>query len=248
MSNNTMFVGDNDDMQKLYLKATRFYTLLETISGLLKDNPLFDCDAVPNDLTIKENVTSEVRYKYENNFNRLLGCLKTAISQLDHKYKRGIEYQEIDCGVNNNNIGEPGVTPCTLGDYSPADYGSDHFVEVCTNPEPPVVPTVYTGVSTNGDLDASEIVANLTGEVRTGFVGEYDFEAGGYKYFVFPDNWDIPNGFYLGAANMAMSLTQGTYVDADTNFSYRTVVIDTVTYKVYRSLNILGGVVMINVT
>ena len=133
-SNDAMFIGFGDEgIRKSYSEAAKIYVLLETLNGLMRDNPLFDCDDIGStDSFVNEGVSDAVRAKYENYFNILLGCLKTALMKVDISYRKGLDVNNILCG---NIIGEAGTPEeeCILGDYDPSDYenNASHFIKIC---------------------------------------------------------------------------------------------------------------------
>jgi len=152
-SNDAMFIGF-DGVRKEYSQASKIYVLLETINGLINDNPLFVCDDIYSDANLVPlDVSDNVRKKYENYFNVLLGCLKTTLMKVDTSYRKNIKVENISCG-NMPGGNEPIVKEdCIIGDYDPLDYenNASHFIKICNNNITPPVPTgkiVYIGSST----------------------------------------------------------------------------------------------------
>jgi len=99
---------------------------------------------------------------------------------------------------------------------------------------PPVIGTsvIYYGISTNAALDATGVAA-LTSVTQSSIAGTYTYALGGatnYIYFAYPTSLGIPVRMYDPAG----------FGDIIMQASYQ-VIINYVTYTVYRSSNQLGG-------
>jgi hypothetical protein len=99
---------------------------------------------------------------------------------------------------------------------------------------PPVIGTsvIYYGISTNAALDAAGVAA-LTSVTQSSIAGTYTYALGGatnYIYFAYPTSLGIPVRMYDPAG----------FGDIIMQASYQ-VIINYVTYTVYRSSNQLGG-------
>lgn len=99
---------------------------------------------------------------------------------------------------------------------------------------PPVTGTdvIYYGISTNSALNASGIAA-LTTITKSGIAGTYTYPLGGatnYIYFAYPTILGIPTRMYDPATNFDIAMST----------SYQ-VIINYITYTVYRSYYQLGG-------
>jgi len=252
-SNDSMFIRqDDEDIKALYQKTSRLYMYISTLETFLKCSPLYpvlSCSCTNNDTAESNTISNELREKYKGIYNRLFSCIQLLIGSIPSHLYNNIEYDKDYC-LTYEDI-EDIELPCVeiKGDFN-FDFSNDfEWGSSCESiPTPPSGGVViYTGESTDAVLDASEIVAQLTSETKDVFIGEYNFAAGGYKYFVLPDFFH-PVGFLdNGTAPMAMSLTLGTVVNGNTDFSYRTITINTVLYRVYRTLNTLGSPIMIEV-
>lgn len=113
---------------------------------------------------------------------------------------------------------------------------------------------MYAGTSTNTSLTASEITG-LTNynSVKNGFAGTYALSAGGYKYFAFATGYGTPTSWVDTSNNLSVGMYGGyPNIDGSGN-SYDLVSVtnaegETTNYKVYRTLNQLGGSINIAVS
>lgn len=134
-SNDVMFVGLNDKTKFMYHQMNKLYVVLETLSELFNDNPLYDCDiSVVDDEYVPDIVDGVVKEKYVGYFNKLHRCLKTTIDNIK-SCKKGISQELIieRCSAEYS-VGAANPTDCIIGDYS-SDYNDDYFKEVCNQEE-----------------------------------------------------------------------------------------------------------------
>jgi hypothetical protein len=98
--------------------------------------------------------------------------------------------------------------------------------------------TIYYGNSATGSLDAAGIAA-LGSRVAATFAGIYTFASSGgtYKYIAYPTN--------LGLALSFIDTNTGLPVAMSTMY---TVIINYITYNVYRTYNLMGGALSITVS
>lgn len=114
---------------------------------------------------------------------------------------------------------------------------------------------MFVGTSTNTILNGSQIQA-LTNynSIKNGFAGTYNLSAGGYKYFCYADGYGTPNSFKDASNNLNIALYDGyTNPDVTNGGSYELVSVtnaygETTNYRVYRTLNILGGAINVTIT
>jgi len=111
---------------------------------------------------------------------------------------------------------------------------------------------MYVGTSTNTILTESQIEA-LTNynSVKNGFSGTFNLSAGGYKYFCYADAYGAASSFTDTSNNLNVAMYAG-YSNTANGFSYDLVSVtntegETTNYKVYRTLNQLGGTINIAV-
>lgn len=129
---------------------------------------------------------------------------------------------------------------------------------VCDELEPPPPPpgqyAVYWGRSASSILDADGILA-LSTTNRSSSAGSYTFSLDGtakYLYFAFPHdvtNFAAPADFTLDGLSMAGDFAgqEDGYTNGPSSFPYAIVLIDTVQYRLYRTLNMLDAVATITV-
>ena len=112
-----------------------------------------------------------------------------------------------------------------------------------------------TGSATTLTEAGIESLANST--LATTKNGTYSFIAGDYKYFAWADSLGSPtavNGFFSGGFPVAMAGPSEGYTYTDSNgWNYDAVNVTNVngiitTYRVYRTLNVLGGSINITVS
>jgi hypothetical protein len=99
----------------------------------------------------------------------------------------------------------------------------------------------YGNNASAGPLAEAAIEALGTSALDSGFAGSYFFAGGDYKYFAFPDAWGTPTSFTDDATNLNVPMEVVYQVSLTNAFA---VAED---YNIYRSTNILGGDVTINV-
>ena len=108
-----------------------------------------------------------------------------------------------------------------------------HTLSDIVNPTPVGSNTIYYGNSATGALDAAGVSA-LTAITKVGIAGTYTYPLGGgteYLYFAYPTNLGIPTRMYDPATNFDIAMQASTYQ----------VIINYITYTVYRSFYRLGG-------
>ena len=112
-----------------------------------------------------------------------------------------------------------------------------------------------TGVATT--LTEAGIQSLASSALATNKNGNYSFAAGNYKYFAWADSLGSPtaiNGFFSGGFPVAMAGASEGYNNTDSNgWNYDAVNVTntfgiTTTYRVYRTLNVLGGAINITVS
>lgn len=119
---------------------------------------------------------------------------------------------------------------------------------------------LYSGVSNNATLSESAIKtlsnSNLSGSKNA----TYSMAAGGYKYFCWPDSFGSPTavtGFKDTATNLSVSMADSSdnaaFSNVQNGWSYAIVSVTnvngaTTNYRVYRTKNILGGSINIQVS
>jgi hypothetical protein len=118
----------------------------------------------------------------------------------------------------------------------------------------------YIGTSTNTTLTEAQIEALALTELNAGITGTYSLAAGGYKYFVFDDALGSPTaitGFKDTSTNLAVAMADSTddaaYSNTQNGWSYALVSVTnaegvTSNKRVYRTKNILGGSITIQVS
>jgi len=118
----------------------------------------------------------------------------------------------------------------------------------------------YSGTSNNAILNATEIKALANGSLSGSKNGSYSMAAGGYKYFCWPDSYGSPTavtGFKDSATNLSVSMADSSdnaaFSNVQNGWSYALVSVTnvngaTTNYRVYRTKNILGGSINIQVS
>jgi len=113
---------------------------------------------------------------------------------------------------------------------------------------------MYAGTSLSTTLNETEIEAlSDYSSVKNGFAGTYNMSAGGYKYFCFATTYGTPSTFTDTSNNLNIAMnTSYSNVDGNGN-TYELVSVtntngETTNYRVYRTLNILGGSINIQIT
>ena len=119
---------------------------------------------------------------------------------------------------------------------------------------------LYYGTSASATLNAAGIAGLTSSALVPGFAGTDSFAAGNYKYFAWPDSFGSPTaatGFKdtsTGlAVAMATTLDDPFYSNVQNGWYYGLVSVTnaysvTTNYRVYRSQNILGGSINIQVS
>lgn len=114
----------------------------------------------------------------------------------------------------------------------------------------------YYGTSINTTLTESDIEALTSSFLGTVITGNYNFIAGGYKYFAFPNTAANPVLFKDTTTNLAIAMADASDGYTDTNagvYPFQFVSVTntygvTINYRVYRSKYILGSSIQINIT
>ena len=113
---------------------------------------------------------------------------------------------------------------------------------------------LYYGTSANTILTATQIQALLNSLLTGSASRTYSYAAGGYKYLSFPTTFTSPASFKDASNNLnvAMSDTSddASYSNVANGINYALVSVtnvngQTVSYRVYRTKNILGGTINI---
>lgn len=117
----------------------------------------------------------------------------------------------------------------------------------------------HYGTNVAGTLTGADIGALASSALATGYSGTYAYAAGGYKYLCFADAAggglvsvkDASTGFSMPMVTVA---GDAAYSNVDSGGFYYALVSRTnafgvtTNYRVYRTLNVLGGAVTLNVT
>ena len=116
---------------------------------------------------------------------------------------------------------------------------------------------IYYGTSANAILSASDIVA-LAGSVLASGVGRtYSYSGGNYKYLALPNSFSTPSAFKDSSTLLSVAMADATDNSAlsgmANGYSYATVTVTNsygvaTPYKLYRTKNMLGGSINIQVT
>jgi len=120
----------------------------------------------------------------------------------------------------------------------------------------------HYGTSTNATLAASDILALVGNPLASGFAQTQSFAAGGYKYYCWPDTFGSPtastgfkdtsNGLPVAMAtvtdNAAYSNVQNGWYYALVSVTNTAPTPVTTSYRVYRTQNVLGGTITIQVS
>lgn len=119
---------------------------------------------------------------------------------------------------------------------------------------------IYFGTSASTSLNEAGIEALTSSGLSAGLIGTYSFIAGNYKYFAWPDSFGSPTattGFKDTATNLAVSMASVTdnpaFSNVQNGWYYQLVSVTnvngiTTNYRVYRTLNILGSSINIQVS
>jgi hypothetical protein len=116
---------------------------------------------------------------------------------------------------------------------------------------------LYYGTGSLPTLTESGIESLASSTLASTKNGTYSFVAGDYKYFAWANSLGSPtavNGFFAGGFPVAMAGPADGYNYLDSNGWYYDAVnvtnafSQTITYRVYRTLNVLGGAINIIVS
>ena len=119
---------------------------------------------------------------------------------------------------------------------------------------------VYWGTSSSETLDESGIEGLANNSLKSNITGDYDFAAGDYKYFAWPTAMGSPTaviGFRDKGTGSQVAMVEETHnEDYDQNHNgYYYDLVDvtnsnslTISYRVYRSKNVLGSAIEIEVS
>lgn len=131
------------------------------------------------------------------------------------------------------------------------ETGGAPHIESPTPPTPPSLLRNYWGDSALTTLNQTQIQALTNNPISSTVTGSYSFLAAGgeYKYLAFPDSYTPPVSIKLGAFDVAMAGVVEGYTLSANGIFYKIVSVTndfgiTVNYKLYRSLNQLGGAVI----
>lgn len=118
----------------------------------------------------------------------------------------------------------------------------------------------YSGTNTNQTLNETDIESLANIFLVGGLTVNHSLVAGGYKYICFPDSFGSPTtttGFRDNATLLPISMADSSdnifYNNTQNGWSYGLVSVTningvTTNYRVYRSRNVLGGSIQINVS
>ena len=119
---------------------------------------------------------------------------------------------------------------------------------------------LYHGTSNSVILTEANIKALANSSLTTSRSATYSMAAGGYKYFCWPDSFGSPTavtGFKDTATNLSVSMADSSdnaaFSNVQNGWSYALVSVTnangvTTNYRVYRTKNILGGSINIQVS
>ena len=119
---------------------------------------------------------------------------------------------------------------------------------------------MFAGTSTNGALTASQVQALAGNALASSKNSTVGFAGGGYKYFAWPDSFGAPTagtGFKDTATNLAVAMADSTdntaYSSTQNGWSYASVSVTNANgiatiYRVYRTKNVLGSSINIQVS
>jgi hypothetical protein len=105
---------------------------------------------------------------------------------------------------------------------------------------------LYNGTSIEETLVEADVIALTTTGLFPNTARTYSFGAGGYKWFAFPQDYPIPTGFINTANSLPVAMTNGVIPHQIITITNAFGV--TKSYRLYRTLNILGGSINIQVT
>jgi hypothetical protein len=114
----------------------------------------------------------------------------------------------------------------------------------------------FYGTSTNTTLTAPQIQALTTNQLASAFGITATYLAGGYKYYAIPNVFGFPVLFRDFNTNLAVAMAgpgEGYTSTNGNGMYYQTVSVTNpfsvvMTYRVYRTRNVLGGTIKIIVT
>jgi hypothetical protein len=115
---------------------------------------------------------------------------------------------------------------------------------------------IYYGTSSNVTLTESDIESLANSGLVNTYAGSFVYVSGGYKYFCIPDSFGSPNSFKDDATNLTVAMATNSddvfYSNIANGIYYGLVSVtnvngNTTNYKVYRTKNILGGSITIDV-
>lgn len=164
--------------------------------------------------------------------------------------------QPITSPINNVNIGSVSYNTlithtwkATATDSENNDFSSSNFNISWKFKK-------YYGTSTNTVLSAAQIQALATGTLSSTTPGSYSFAAGGYKYICLPESSPNPSTIKDAATNLdVVMVTSNDDINYNQfgNYYYMLVSVTnsngvTSNYKVFRTLNTLGGAIIFNIT
>ncbi len=249
-SNDTMFVGKTQRLEELYHQMTKLYVIIETMSELFNDNPIYDCNLLITDEEyLPKVIDMELESKYIGYFNKLYSCLKTTMDSIK-TCKKGLSAQFIieGCEREYSSGNQNSSGGCLQGDYND-DYSDDYYKEICnvdTGGEQEGL-KVYVGISENPILTEADIItlSDFNAEAST-FVGTYHMSTGGYKYFAWPDSYGGAINFRDdGSANIAM---WSGYSNSENGFTYELINISGVPYRLYRTSYVIGSTLIAEIS
>lgn len=119
---------------------------------------------------------------------------------------------------------------------------------------------LYSGTSNNAALNEAGIKGLVNFSLTSSKNATYSMAAGGYKYFCWPDSFGSPTavtGFKDTATNLSVSMADSSdnaaFSNVQNGWSYALVSVTnvngaTTNYRVYRTKNILGGSINIQVS
>ena len=113
----------------------------------------------------------------------------------------------------------------------------------------------YWGISDLTSLDSSTVPTLGSSILANGVGNTYAFSATEYKYFAFPADFAPPSSFTSGGFNIAMadSTDDPAFDNTANGYSFQMLMITNIygvetNYRIYRTENILGGSISIQVS
>lgn len=103
--------------------------------------------------------------------------------------------------------------------------------------------TIYYGKSSNANPTEGQAKSDLLSVVKDGPAGTYECAASGYKFLAVPASMTPPTTIRDNATGLAVTLAGSAdgYGTTTGTLTHASLVIDGVSYRIYRSLFVIGG-------